>query len=122
MNKMRFSKWDLLAITAVVTLAAAVFLLYLPAKTPATSVEIYKDGRLLECLPLNKDASFYVEGEYTNIITVRNGMVAVTESNCPGGDCKACGWLHTAGSIVCLPNRVEVRVVNSEADVDIVVG
>ena len=122
MEKLRFTKWDMLSIGAVAALAAAVFFLLLPAKTPAASVEIYQNGVLVQRLSLNEDASFCIEREYSNVITVRDGKVAVTESSCPGGDCKNCGWLGTAGSIVCLPNRVEVRLVGAAADVDIVVG
>ena len=122
MGKLRFTKWDMLSVGAVAVLAAAVFFLFLPAKTPAAFVEIYQDGVLVQRFSLKEDTSFCVEGEYTNVITVRDGKVAVTESNCPGGDCKGCGWLGTAGSIVCLPNRLEVRLVGADTDVDIVVG
>lgn len=121
MEKLRFTKWDMLSIGAIVALAAAVFFLLVPGKTPAAYVEIYQDGALVQRMALNEDATFRLEGEYTNVITVRDGKVAVTESSCPGGDCKKCGWMDKAGSIVCLPNRVEVRLVGA-ADVDIVVG
>lgn len=122
MEKLRFTKWDMLSIGAIVALAAAVFFLLVPGKTPAAYVEIYQDGALVQRMALNEDATFRLEGEYTNVITVRDGKVAVTESSCPGGDCKNCGWLGASGSIVCLPNRVEVRLVGLATDVDIVVG
>lgn len=122
MKKLRFCKWDILPVCAVAALALAVFLLFLPAGTPATQVEIYKNGQLVKVLPLDQDASFAVTGEYTNVITVQNGKVAVTQSDCPGGDCKGCGWRSSAGSIVCLPNGVEIRVVSQNADVDFIVG
>ena len=122
MERLHFTKWDMLSIGAVVALAAVVFFLLLPGKTPAAFVEIYQNGALVQRMALNEDASFCVEGEYTNVITVRDGKVAVTESSCPGGDCKNCGWLDNAGSIVCLPNRVEIRLVGAATDVDIVVG
>ena len=120
--KMRFTKWDLLPIAMVLILAAAVFALFLPSGTPAKYAEVYRNGVLLERIPLNNDGTFLIEGDYTNIITVSNGKIAVTESDCPGGDCKNCGWLSTAGSIVCLPNAVEVRVIAGDDHVDIVVG
>lgn len=119
--KMRFTKWDLIPIAVVVLLAVAVFLLFLPSDTPAKYVEIYRGGVLLERFPLDEDRTYLVEGDYTNVITVSNGRVAVTESDCPGGDCKNCGWLSTAGSIVCLPNAVEIRLIAGETSVDIVV-
>ena len=120
MAKMRFSKWDLLPIALVAALAVAVFLLFLPGKTPASYVQIYQDGKLVQTLSLAEDATFTVTGTYTNVITVSGGRVAVTHTDCPGGDCAGCGW-RDAGSIVCLPNRVEIRLV-SQSDVDIVVG
>ena len=48
MKKMCFTKWDMVSIGAVAVLAAAVFFLFLPPKTPATCAEIYKDGVLAE--------------------------------------------------------------------------
>lgn len=120
--KMRFTKWDLLPIVAVVALAAAVFMLFLPSNTAPDCVQVYQNGQLLTSLPLAEDATYTVEGNYTNVVTVKDGKVAVTESNCPGGDCEKCGWFDTAGSIVCLPNGVEVRILSRNGDVDIVVG
>ncbi len=122
MVKMHFTKWDWIPIAMVAILAVAVFLMFLPSDTPAKYAEVYRNGELLARFPLDKDGTFLVEGEYTNVITVCNGKVAVTESNCPSGDCKNCGWLSTVGSIVCLPNAVEVRIIAGDADVDIVVG
>ena len=121
MMKTRFSPWDILPIAAVAALAAAVFLLFLPGKASADSVEIYQNGTLAQTLPLNRDGSFTLEGDYRTVVTVQNGKAAITESSCPGGDCVACGWLDRQGSIVCLPNGVEVRVIAANTDVDIVV-
>ena len=120
--KMRFAKWDIIPIVAVLVLAVAVFLLFLPSEATPDCVEIYQNGQLLKSLPLSEDTTYAVEGNYSNVITVKDGKVAITETSCPGGDCKNCGWRDTAGSIVCLPNGVEVRVVGGADNVDIVVG
>ena len=69
---------------------------------------------LVEALP-------YIQ-EYTNKIVCENGSISVTESTCPGGVCVSSGSISEAGrSIVCLPNRVEIRITGS-SDVDVVVG
>ena len=120
MPKTHFSLWDFFPVAGVLILAAVLFLLFLPAKSPGDTVEIYQNGKLLETLPLNRNAVCEIEGKYRNTVTVQNGKVAVTETDCPGGDCKACGWLSTSGSIVCLPNGVEIRLVSQHSDVDIV--
>ena len=84
-------------------------------------VVVYEDGKVIREIPLTEETEFVVEGLYTNKIAVRDGKAAVIESDCPGGDCMHSGWISESGrSIVCLPNRVEVRI-EGESDVDFVV-
>ena len=82
---------------------------------------VYQDGQRIKELSLSEDAEFVVEGAYTNKIVVENGRAAITESDCPGTDCVHSGWIHEVGrSIVCLPNRVEIRL-EGASEVDFVV-
>lgn len=121
---LRFRKGDFLAIAAVLLLAALVAVSFLPGgDAGAVSAQIYQDGALIKTLSLEADTSFEVKGRYTNVITVRDGEIAITQSDCPGEDCVHSGAIHASGrSIVCLPNAVEVRVVNKASDVDFIVG
>jgi hypothetical protein len=95
--------------------------------TPAAAdrAEIYSQGELLYTLDLSVDKTVTVsttEGG-NNTITVRDGKIAVTASDCSGNDCVSCGWLdHPGQSIVCLPNGLEIRVLGIGGDVDFVVG
>jgi len=74
-------------------------------------------------LLLSEDTTLEIGGKYTNLITVSDGKIAITASDCPGEDCVHSGAIHSSGrSIVCLPNAVEVRVVSQTSDVDFVVG
>ena len=53
-----------------------------------------------------------------------DGKAAILESTCPGEDCVHSGWISQTGrSVVCLPNRAEVRIegVSGADDVDAVV-
>ena len=122
--KLKFGKWDAFALAAVVLLAALVLVLWLPkAASSGQYAEIYQQGKLLNTLPLSRDQEFTVTGNYTATVTVKNGAIAVTASDCPGGDCLRCGWIQGAGrSIVCLPGGLEIRVVGEPADVDFIVG
>ena len=121
---LRFCKGDLLAVALVVILAVSVAVCFLPKNTSApVQAEIYQDGNLLKTVSLEEETSFVVTGKYTNTITVEDGRIAITASDCPGGDCVHSGSIHASGrSVVCLPNGVEVRVVNCQSDVDFVVG
>ena len=82
---------------------------------------IYQEGKLIQELSLDHDTEFVIEGDYENVVTVKDGKAAITKSDCPGTDCVHSGWIHEAGrSIVCLPNRVELRI-EGASEVDFVV-
>ena len=120
---LQFRKGDWLAIGLVALLAAAIFLCFLPGTEPAATAQIYQGGQLIKTISLQQDQTFTVTGQYTNQITVENGTIAFTDSDCPGGDCVHSGKISHAGrSLVCLPNGVEIRVISAPSDVDFVVG
>lgn len=122
-NRLRFQKGDILAIVFVVVLAAAVFLFFLPGQASAGALQVYQEGKLVRTISLAKDQQFTISGAYTNTVTIRDGAVAITYSDCPGEDCVGCGWMDTPGrSIVCLPNALELRLVGVDSDVDFIVG
>ena len=121
---LRFRKGDILAIALVLALAVAVAVCFLPKPgESAKQAQIYHNGQLIQTLDLGVSREVVVEGDYTNTITVKDGKVAVTASNCPGEDCVHSAPIDSAGrSIVCLPNALEVRVTAQTSDVDFVVG
>ena len=121
---LRFKKGDLLAITAVVLMTVLVAMCFLPKGSgEPVQAEIYQNGDLVKCLPLETDTTFEVTGKYTNVVTVSAGEISISASDCPGEDCVHSGAIHTSGrSIVCLPNGVEIRVTAQTSDVDFVVG
>ena len=129
-NKMRRNhakpdqKGDAVAILLVGLLAAALLVRFFPRQGEGDVVaEIYKDGILIQTLSLAEAQELTVTGAYHNTITVQNGKIAVTDTDCPGADCAASGWIGTAGrSIVCLPNGLEIRIVADAGGVDFVVG
>lgn len=122
--KNSFKIGDLLAIGGVLLAAALVLLVYLPrGNTDAAVAQIYQNGKLVMTLPLDQPRELPVTGGYCNTITVRDGKIAITGSDCPGQDCVHSGWLDSPGrSLVCLPNALEIRVVAEQSDVDFVVG
>ena len=115
---LRFRKGDVLAIALVALVALVVLICFLPkSQTGSVEAQVYQEGALLKTLPLDADTSFDVVGKYTNTITVENGKIAITASDCPGEDCVRCGWMEHAGrSIVCLPNKVVVEIRNDQTD------
>ena len=123
-DRLKFQTGDALAIVLVVLLAAGVFLAFLPGRSQeAAQAEIYLNGERIETLLLSQDRELTINDQYSNTITVADGRIAITASDCPGGDCVHSGWISSSGrSIVCLPNGLEIRVIAQTGDVDFVVG
>lgn len=122
-ENLRFRKGDFLAIGLVLILAVAVLFCFLPTSEPAAYAEIYQDGQLIKTVSLLEEQTFHVEGQYSNQITVAEGLISFTSSDCPGQDCVHSGSIDRTGrSLVCLPNGVEIRVISGQSDVDFVVG
>ena len=120
-------KGDLLAVILVIALAVglSVFLVLRVRGLSHTHVEIYQNGTLVRELSLDTDQTFDLSGDYVNTVTVEDGKIAITSSTCPGSDCVHSGWAHRAGqAIICLPNRVEVRLTGTtgSGDVDAIAG
>ena len=122
--RLTFRKGDLLAV-ACVLLLAAVLTVWVTGRALAArqvTVEVYRAGELVRSCPLEREQSFDVAGDYTNTVVIRDGKVAIRSSDCPGADCVHSGWISSPGrSVVCLPNRVEIRITGS-SEVDFVVG
>jgi len=121
--RLSFRRGDLFAIALVVLIALGTAFGFMPRGSAADKciAQVYQDGVLIMELPLDTDAAVMIGGKYQNEVTVMSGSVAITSSDCPGADCVHSGRITAPGrSIVCLPNRVEIRI-TGEADVDFVV-
>ena len=108
-------------------LAAAALLVYfaLGRHGTAATVQVWQDGVLQAEYPLAVNREFVVEGDYHNTVCIENGRVCILDADCPGQDCVKSGWQQESGrSIVCLPNRLELRLVGGSGapEVDGVTG
>lgn len=123
-ERFKFQKGDWFAIGAVILLAIAILLLFIPSNAgTASQAEIYLNSRRIKTVDLTVDQTFTVEDRYCNVICVKDGAIFIAESDCPGHDCVHSGSISTQGRIiVCLPNGLEIRVTAAPADVDFVVG
>lgn len=121
--RLTFCKGDIFAIVLVAAIAVLVSVVFWTGigSEEGSVVSVYQEGELVREVPLNETTELIVEGSYTNKILVKDGKTAIVESDCPGTDCVHSGWIHEAGrSIVCLPNRVEIRI-EGASEVDFVV-
>ena len=119
---MKTKTWILLfAILLAVCLSLSIFIL-LP-KDAATFAEITSQGKVIKTVDLRIDQEFTVtttDGG-SNVVTVKDGKIAVTEANCPDHYCMNRGFCNSGAQIVCLPNRLVIRFLGEQA-IDAVVG
>lgn len=119
---MKLKMGDILII-AIVLLCAFTALLPFLGGSDATKAEIYKDGKLLYTVDLKKDQILEVEEKYHNVIEVKNGKIHFKESNCPDKVCVRSGYASKGRpALVCLPNRVVIKLLVSDGEVDLIVG
>ena len=123
--KLTFCKGDIIVISFVTMLAVLIGVLFV--KTTGTDkgeiVAIYQDGNKIQEISLYENTEVLIENRYTNRLVVKDEKVAIVESDCPGMDCVHSGRISGKGrSLVCLPNRVEIRVEGEmESEVDFIV-
>ncbi|MFO0753703.1 MAG: NusG domain II-containing protein [Thermodesulfovibrionales bacterium] len=80
-----------------------------------SELEIEVSGELRYAVPLSADRTVEVEGPLgRTVIEIRHGRARVTDSPCRNRICMHQGWIRS-GAVVCLPNRVMMRVTGAEA-------
>ena len=120
------TRWDALVVLAVLLLALSLAARpYFAAKAAGElTVEVSIDGETVERCALSAyTGGTYESRGYTLTVTVENGAVRVSESDCPNQDCVHSGAISRAGqSVVCLPARVAVTLEGAAADYDLIAG
>lgn len=111
----------------VLSVFSALFTIYLFTVTQhGNKVLVYVDGQLTGEYPLDTDTEVTIMGYNggNNVMSISNGRVRMSEASCPDRLCIHQGSISRAGqSIVCLPNRVILRIDGKETlDYDAVSG
>ena len=111
----------ILAVIIVLSVAGTVYFL---SENKKNTVEIICDGVVVERinLPTEQNRTIHIErgGSY-NTIEIKDGEIFVSEADCPDQICVKTGKLKGDMPIVCLPNRLVIRCVDS-GEVDAVAG
>ena len=79
--------------------------------SPSPTARIYSQGKWVQTADLSLDRQYTValsDSRY-NIITVKDGKIAVTSASCPDHCCMQRGFCNSGAPIICLPNGLEIR-------------
>ncbi len=105
-------KTDIILLVAIVLVAAiALTVTYLVLDGSGDTVVVTVDGEEYARLPLNKDTELTITSDNgTNVLVIKDGKAFISEASCPDKICVKTGNADEIKSIVCLPNKVTVRV------------
>ena len=102
---------DIIVIAGILLVALLLALGVYLIREEGNTVRVEVDGITVGEYPLSVDGIFSLNGG-TNILVVENGEVYLSYSNCPDHLCEGMGRIRYVGeSIICLPNRVAVKIV-----------
>ena len=115
---------DILLVAAVLLIAGGAWLFTTINKAPGEYAAVIVNGEETARYPLDTDAEIRLESENGgyNILVISGGTADVTEASCPDGICvRAKGAQYEGDTIVCLPNKTEIRIEGvASADIDLV--
>ena len=90
--------------------------------TTGEKVEVSLDGKLYGTYDLHKNQVIEInENNHLNKITINDGYVQMSYSDCKNQVCVNDGKIsRTNQSIVCLPNRIMIKITGGKEDFDAV--
>lgn len=88
-----------------------------------TIAEITKDGKVIEQIPLSDATKPITVNLGGNVVVIENDGVRMKSASCPDKLCVHQGKIKSSlCPIVCLPNKVTVKIIDGGGDVDAVTG
>lgn len=107
----------ILALILVITGLAASIIVATGYDNVGSKVNVYVDNNLYGTYSLDKDREVTIHNkEHLNKITIKQGKVSMSFSNCKNKDCMKQGEISKQSqSIICLPNKVVVEIEGSSS-------
>lgn len=121
-NKKKVRNDIILIIFLCIIAGVACFFLYVRNDTSENmQLQILVDGELVELYDYGSDDNFYKEIvlDTGNTVVIEGGQVYMKDADCPDGLCIKQGKISRASeSIICLPHKLVIRLVDISADVE----
>ena len=122
-GKQRKRTADLLLIAGLLLLAGALLLWQIHSRQQGARAVVYVNGRSVASYPLDQPTRVRLEtadGSSFNELLIENGTADVIDAGCPDKLCVLMHPIsHTGESIICLPNKTEIRIEGGEPEVDL---
>jgi hypothetical protein len=96
--------------------------IFLPRNSKGSVVQVKVDGKIVDELPLYKNATKEIKSSHgTNTLVIENGSASITEADCKDKICvHERSIKHVGESIVCLPHRLSITIIGNADNLDII--
>lgn len=114
-------KKDFILIIAILIVIATTFgINYFVNTKSGDNIEIYVDNKLYKTYSIDDEDEIKIESqEGYNIIKIHDHGVEMSEASCPDKVCVHAGFItKPSESIVCLPNKVHIKITTQNKDKD----
>ena len=106
---------DIIVIAGILFVSLLLVLGVYLAREEGNTASVEIDGVAVGEYSLSADGVFPLNGG-TNVLVIENGEAYLNYSSCPDHVCERMGKIRYVGeSIICLPNRVAVKIIGDEA-------
>ena len=113
-NIIRAHRIDIIVVASLLLLSLAILLTVNLTKKEGASAEVTVDGVIVAKYPLHTDGEYPLNGG-TNVLAIKDGRAYMIYSECPDHTCERTGKVKYVGEqIVCLPNKVSVKIIGSD--------
>lgn len=104
---------DIIVFAVLIVISFALIFVPLIFKAETQDISLYKDGSFVKKLDLKNDTVYTVpETAYT--IEIKDQKAYVISTDCPDKTCEKMHITKEGGSIVCLPNRIVIKLSDEE--------
>ena len=112
---MKTKTWILL-LGALFLLSLTWSFFVLRSRPDAALAQISSGGKVVKTVNLHENQQFTITAENggVNLVTVRDGKIAVTEATCPDHYCMKRGFCASGTDIVCLPNKLVIHFIGAQ--------
>lgn len=110
---------DLLLAGGILLAATLFALIFFMTRQEGAYAAVIKDGREVARYSLAeaREVPLIANGETTNLLVIEGGKAFMREANCPDQICVKHRAISKVGeTIVCLPNEIVIKIVDSGGD------
>lgn len=113
-------KADVILAAALIVTGLVMSWFFTAGQSDGSELVITRAGKVFGTYSLTEDRTIEVrQDSHINKITIKNGKVSMSFSDCHGQDCvKQHAISRTGESIVCLPNKIMLEIRGGTAEYD----